>query len=44
MYEIKKAEVGNYEMIKSFLLEVPAITEVEEEILLEVVATTPLTD
>lgn len=33
MYEIKKALQENYEHIKSFLLEVPAISEVDDEIL-----------
>lgn len=33
MYEIKKAEVENYDTIRSFLLEVPAINEVEDDVL-----------
>lgn len=33
MYEIKKAEKDNFDLIKSFLLEVPAINEVDDEIL-----------
>lgn len=33
MYEIKKAEKDNFDNIKSFLLEVPAISEVDDEIL-----------
>lgn len=33
MYEIKKAEKENFDSIKSFLLEVPAISEVDDEIL-----------
>ena len=33
MYEIKKAEKDNFDVIRSFLLEVPAINEVDDEIL-----------
>lgn len=33
MYEIKKAREENYDLIKSFLFEVPAIDSVDEEVL-----------
>lgn len=33
MYEIKKAREENYDVIKSFLFEVPAIDSVDEEVL-----------
>lgn len=33
MYEIKKAKEENYDLIKSFLFEVPAIDNVDEEVL-----------
>ena len=33
VYEIKKAAVGNFPLIKSFLLDVPAIEEVDDAIL-----------
>ena len=33
MYEIKRAVEEDYDLIKSFLLEVPAIEDVEESIL-----------
>lgn len=33
MYEIKHADTNNYETIKSFLFEVPAIDDVDEEVI-----------
>lgn len=33
MYEIKRANIENFESIKSFLFEVPAIDSVDEEVL-----------
>ena len=33
MYEIKRASEENFDLIKSFLFEVPAIDEVDEDVL-----------